>query len=161
MGTPIRPQGGQGHLGRSPTGMAAGADHQRSRPLIPGARVVPNSRALAGRWPPGAAARLIDGRTHPQHVRLGQMSSQGSPGKCTFCGTPVAPMAEFVSIGPTDWNDPTRPKSRRWVPAGTDIHAGTPFVVAHGSCYSAAEGAEDLARLIEDAGRSDLAAVRH
>jgi hypothetical protein len=58
-----------------------------------------------------------------------------------------------VNIGPTDWNDPDKPKSKRYVPEGTDIHGWTPFVVAHPECFARDEGVEVLRGLIDAAQR--------
>jgi hypothetical protein len=54
----------------------------------------------------------------------------------------VQPDAAFVNIGPTDWNDPSKPRSTRFVPQGTDIHGWSPFVVAHPACFALTEGQE-------------------
>ncbi len=70
---------------------------------------------------------------------------------CHICEQEIPPDAAFVNIGPTDWNDPTRPKSMRYVPAGTDIHGWTPFVVAHPACFAEQEGSDVLSILIEKA----------
>jgi len=67
------------------------------------------------------------------------------------CGKSVAPNAAFASVGPTDWNDPARPKSKRWIPEGTDIHGWTPFTVAHPACFESVEGSTALAALIKGA----------
>lgn len=75
------------------------------------------------------------------------MSGQGSPGVCDICGQTVEPNAAFVNIGPTDQTDPSKPKPRRWVPAGTDIHGWTPFVVEHPSCFVGVNGQAALEEL--------------
>lgn len=79
------------------------------------------------------------------------MTGQGSPGRCHLCGEDVQADAAFVNIGPTDWNDPAKPKSKWYVAEGTDIHGWTPFVVAHPDCFARDEGDEELRRLIEAA----------
>lgn len=59
--------------------------------------------------------------------------------------------APFVNIGPTDWNDPSKPRSMRFVPQGAEILGWTPFEIAHPECF-ANESGEDLLRdLIERA----------
>lgn len=75
------------------------------------------------------------------------MRGQGSPGICDRCGQAVEPYAAFISIGPTDWTDPAKPKAHRWVPEGTDIHGWTPFVVEHPQCFAQANGEDALDRL--------------
>jgi hypothetical protein len=82
------------------------------------------------------------------------VTGQGSPGICDICGRPIEPDGAFVNIGPTDWTDPTKPKSRRWVPAETDIHGWTPFVVEHPSCFVRMSGQEALDRLKGERTRS-------
>jgi hypothetical protein len=82
------------------------------------------------------------------------MGGQGSPGICHVCGRPVAPGEAFVSIGPTDWNDPSKPKFKRWVPAEEEIHGWTPFVVAHAGCFARDEGSDALNALIDEARHS-------
>lgn len=73
---------------------------------------------------------------------------QGSPGVCHVCGRAIAPDGAFVHIGPTDWTDPSKPKTKRFVAEGTDIHGWTPFVVAHPECFAHEEGDEVLRALI-------------
>lgn len=72
------------------------------------------------------------------------MSGQGSPGICGICGHPVEPEAAFVNIGPTDWTDPSKPKTRQWIPAGSEIHGWSPFVVEHPACFVSVNGQEAL-----------------
>lgn len=67
---------------------------------------------------------------------------------CHVCGQAIAPDAAFVDIGPTDWTDPSKPKAKRFVAEGTDIHGWTPFVVAHPECLAHEEGDEVLRALI-------------
>lgn len=76
----------------------------------------------------------------PPERRLDTVSGEGSPGICDICGLPIDSGTGFVNIGPTDWTDPSKPKSRRWVPAGSDIHGWTPFVVEHPSCFVSING---------------------
>lgn len=75
------------------------------------------------------------------------MSGQGSAAICDICGRPIEADAGFVNIGPTVWTDPSKPKSRRWVPPGSDIHGWTPFVVEHPTCFVAVNGQEALDHL--------------
>ena len=56
-----------------------------------------------------------------------------------------------MNIGPTDWLDATRPKSKRFILPGTDIHGWTPFVVAHPACFALDEGPNALNALIDAA----------
>lgn len=77
------------------------------------------------------------------------MAGQGSPGRCHACGERVLADAAFVDIGPTDIYDRNKPRAKRFVPAGTDIHGWTPFELAHPECFKANEGAETLRALID------------
>lgn len=77
------------------------------------------------------------------------VSGQGSPGICDICGRAVEANGAFVNIGPTDWSDPSKPKSRRWVPAGTDIHGWTPFVGEHPPCFAEVNGQDAPHRQID------------
>ena len=93
----------------------------------------------------GGAESALGRRPGPQLVAV---SGQGSPGMCDICGQPVEANAAFVDIGPTDWTDPSAPKSRRWVPRGTDVHGWSPFVVEHPKCFVEVNGPEALDSLM-------------
>lgn len=73
---------------------------------------------------------------------------------CSLRGQLIAPNSAFVNIGPTNWNDPSQPKSKRYVPEDTDIHGWSPFVVAHPDCFAQDEGDEALRVLIAKESRS-------
>jgi hypothetical protein len=73
-----------------------------------------------------------------------------SIGTCHVCGLDVTYGSSFVNIGPTDWNDPGKEQSKRWVPADEDIHGWTPFVVAHPVCFVQDEGVAALVALVDD-----------
>lgn len=75
------------------------------------------------------------------------MSGPVSPGVCDVCGQRVEAGQAFVNIGPTDWTDPSKPKTQRWVPAGADIHGWTPFVVEHPACFTEVNSEDALIRL--------------
>jgi hypothetical protein len=77
----------------------------------------------------------------------------GSPGVRHVCGREVEPDAAFVNIGPTDWNDPSKPRATRLVPPGTDIHGWSPFVAAHPDCFAQTEDQGALAALRAASGR--------
>ncbi len=68
------------------------------------------------------------------------VSGYASPGVCDICGQPIEACAAFVNIGPTDRTDPSRPRTRRWVPARTDIHGWTPFALDHPHCFAEVNG---------------------
>lgn len=57
---------------------------------------------------------------------------------------PVEPSDAIVNIGRTDWTDPSKPKFRRWVLAGTDIHGRSRFVVEHPECFAQVNGEDAL-----------------
>ena len=61
--------------------------------------------------------------------------------------------ASFVNVGPTDWNDPARPKSEKWVPVDEDIHGWSPFVVVHPVCYAKQHGVHRLVELVDESHR--------
>ncbi|MEY2474223.1 MAG: hypothetical protein QOK28_3552 [Actinomycetota bacterium] len=61
--------------------------------------------------------------------------------------------ASFIDTSPTDWNDPTRPKSNRWIPVDEDIHGWTPFVITHPTCFAREFGIETLVALVDDSHR--------
>jgi hypothetical protein len=63
----------------------------------------------------------------------------------------IEPDAAFVNIGPTDWNDPTKPRSMRFVPPRTDIHAWTPFEVEHPDCFVRENGEDAVSELVKKA----------
>src|SRR3546814_19044594 len=68
------------------------------------------------------------------------MPGQGSPGRCRSCQQMIEPDAPFVSNGPTDWNDPTKPRSMRFIPPQTEINGWTPFEVEHPHCFVQVHG---------------------
>jgi hypothetical protein len=74
-------------------------------------------------------------------------------GACSVCGEEIAFGAAFISIGPTDWHDPEKPKSERWVPVDEDIHGWSPFVTMHPACYARQEGIDKLLRLVDESHR--------
>lgn len=74
-------------------------------------------------------------------------------GPCTVCGRDIVLGAAFINIGPTDWNDPERPKLERYVPVDEDIHGWSPFVTMHPACYSRQEGIEKLLHLVDESHR--------
>jgi hypothetical protein len=61
-------------------------------------------------------------------------------GVCDICGTAIASRSAFVNTGPTDRDDPDKPKTRSWVAADTEIHGWTPFVLTHPVCFADREG---------------------
>jgi hypothetical protein len=61
--------------------------------------------------------------------------------------------ASFVDTGPTDHNDPSAPRSVRWVPVDEDIHGWTPFVIAHPACFAREQGVEALVNLVDESHR--------
>lgn len=74
-------------------------------------------------------------------------------GVCQFCGDPVPLGASFVNTGPTDWDDPAKPPSERFVPVDEDIHGLSPFVVSHPACYANDQGVEALVGLVDESHR--------
>jgi hypothetical protein len=64
-----------------------------------------------------------------------------------MCGQPIKPYEPFVNSEPTNVRDPSETRRRWLVPAGTDIHGWTPFVVAHPECFAQVHGREALAQL--------------
>ena len=71
-------------------------------------------------------------------------------GPFSICGRGIALGAAFVDVGPTNWNDPDRSKSERYVSDDEDIHGWSPFVTMHPSCYAKQEGADRLLRLVDE-----------
>lgn len=61
----------------------------------------------------------------------------------------IEPDAAFVDIGPTDRNDPSTPRSMRYVPPGTEIHCWTPFEVEHPQCFVEENDEDSLRELVE------------
>lgn len=61
--------------------------------------------------------------------------------------------ASFVNTGPTDHNDPAKPRTERFVPVDEDIHGWTPFVVSHSACYANERGVEALVALVDESHR--------
>jgi len=76
-----------------------------------------------------------------------------SLGACSICGEDVQQGASFINTGPTDSNDPTKPKSLRWVPVDEDIHGWSPFVISHPACFAREAGAEALMKLVDESHR--------
>ena len=74
-------------------------------------------------------------------------------GVCDVCGQPVAAGSSFINTGPTDWNDPSKPKSQRWVPADEDIHGWSPFVLTHPICFAGETGLAALVALVDESHR--------
>jgi hypothetical protein len=66
---------------------------------------------------------------------------------------PVWQGESFINTGPSDMNDRTKPDSVSWVPAETDIHGWSRFVVGHRACWSQERRIEDLVRLVDDSHR--------
>jgi hypothetical protein len=100
-------------------------------------------------------SKLPSGEPVPEKSRQGALRSarrrslvsvggQGSPGVCDICGRPVEPDTAFVNIGATDWTDPSIPRFQRFVPAGSEIHGWSPFVVEHPECFSHVNGPDAL-----------------
>ena len=75
-------------------------------------------------------------------------------GVCSICGREVSLGASFVNTVPTDWNEQTKPRSLRFVPIDEDIHGGTPFVIAHPTCFAREQGVEALVHLVDESHRS-------
>ena len=102
------------------------------------------------RRPGDGAGMTSDGEavTRASHTAV---TGQGSVGPCALCGLTIEASSAFVNIDPTNWNDPSAPKSKRWVPPDTDIHGWTPFVVTHPECFARDEGADALAALVANA----------
>ncbi len=82
-------------------------------------------------------------------------------GMRSVCGQPVKAGAAFVTIGATEWADPSRPKSEKFVPVEEDIHGWSPFVFAHPACYVAKRGLDTLLELIDESHRSMRARYNH
>ncbi len=79
--------------------------------------------------------------------------SVGGLGPCSICGRDIALGAAFVNVGPTDWNDPDRPKSERYVPVDEDIHGWSPFVTIHPACFAQDRGLDHLLSLVDESHR--------
>jgi len=74
-------------------------------------------------------------------------------GPCSICGEEISFGAAFINVGSTDWHDPEKPKSARWVPIDEDIHGWSPFVSEHPACYAHQEGLDELLRLVDESHR--------
>ena len=74
-------------------------------------------------------------------------------GVCSICGREVPLGASFISIGPSDQIDPSKPRSLRWIPVDEAIHGWSPFVVAHPMCFAEAEGFETVIGLVDESHR--------
>lgn len=72
---------------------------------------------------------------------------------CHICGRKVSFGASFISIGPSDQIDPSKPRSLRWIPVDEEIHGWSPFVVAHPMCFAEAEGFETVIGLVDESHR--------
>jgi hypothetical protein len=71
-------------------------------------------------------------------------------GMCDVCGRPVTAGSSFINTGPTDWSDPSKPKTQRWVPADEDMHGRTPFVMTHPACFVSGAGVASLVALVDE-----------
>ena len=76
-----------------------------------------------------------------------------SIGTCHVCGLDVAYGSSFVNIGATDWTEPSKEQTSRWVPVNEDIHGWTPFVVAHPVCFARDKGVAALGALVDESDR--------
>ncbi len=74
-------------------------------------------------------------------------------GACSVCGRPVNAGAAFVNIGPTDWADPRKTRTKRFIPVDEDIHGWSPFVLNHPACYASENGLDALLRLVDESHR--------
>ena len=72
---------------------------------------------------------------------------------CSICGKVIELGESFINVGPTDWNEPGRPKPERFVPVDEDIHGWSPFVTMHPWCYAQQEGIDKLLRLVDESHR--------
>jgi hypothetical protein len=82
-----------------------------------------------------ARKRSNDEESLRQRKERGKSATPPTIGICDLCGQAVRPGEGFVNIGPTDWTDPSKPRSQQWVAPGTDIHGWSPFVVEHPGCF--------------------------
>lgn len=101
-----------------------------------------------GSQPLEAGPCTTSAHTRRRAFRVRSVAVQGSPGICHVYGRGIQPDTAFVNVGPTDWNDSSKPQAARFVRERTDIHGWTPFVVAHPECFAQTEGQDALDALL-------------